>query len=570
MKARSTVEYAIGEPMPGTKWVVRGKLGQGGMGIVLSVEKARLIRGAMKVLLPEFAKLPEFAAKFLGEVKVTASLQHPSIVQVLDFDRLADGTPFMVMERLRGRTLRAALRETRQRGKLWTAANTYAVAAQAAEGLYRAHCLEPSVVHRDVKPENIFLQRRGSSNDSLVKVMDFGVAAVVGERDRQTMGTPRYMAPEQMDGGEVSPQTDQYALALVVYEMLTGRLPWDVNTQDRKALAEAHRHAVPTPPSQFCPWFPARMDAALLKALSKDPRARHETLHGLMFELRGLQWIGDRSGMTGDANTTDPGAPGEGGEVVHDEPHPFARAPADTKRPAAAAGPASASGRSELSDSWEPPTWPLPERAGLLPKRPSGAVALGSSDNEPVTVARAEASKEHAPGALPAFDTPMTGASGPGPEPRTPGKGALGKGALGRMVLALAGASAVVVLLVSARIARSPREPATGGAQVIDNLSSGAAPAASDVELGARSPRSITEAVDGPRAPADLVGMPTPAAPVATDVVKTTSARPEAAASALAARRTTAPSRPVLRSAPAKASVPDDGRDELYLPAVTR
>src|ERR1019366_8647715 len=118
MKAPSSIDYAIGEPMPGTKWVVRGKLGQGGMGLVLSVEKGGLIRGAMKVLLPPFAKLPEFAAKFLGEVKVTARLQHASIVQVLDFDQLADGTPFMVMERLRGRTLRAALRETRQHGKL--------------------------------------------------------------------------------------------------------------------------------------------------------------------------------------------------------------------------------------------------------------------------------------------------------------------------------------------------------------------------------------------------------------------------------------------------------------------
>ncbi len=214
--------------MPGTKWVVRGKLGQGGMGLVLSVEKEGLIRGAMKVLLPAFAKQPEFAEKFLGEVKVTTRLQHSSIVQVLDFDRLSDGTPFMVMERLRGRTLRAALRETLQHGKHWTAANTYAVAAQTAEGLYRAHSLEPSIVHRDVKPENIFLHRRGSSYDSVVKVMDFGVAAVVGERDRLNIGTPRYMAPEQVEGGDVSPQTDQYALALVVYEMLTGRLPWDV------------------------------------------------------------------------------------------------------------------------------------------------------------------------------------------------------------------------------------------------------------------------------------------------------------------------------------------------------
>ena len=565
MKAPSSIEYAIGEPMPGTKWVVRGKLGQGGMGLVLSVEKAGLIRGAMKVLLPPFAKLPEFAAKFLAEVKVTARLQHASIVQVLDFDQLADGTPFMVMERLRGRTLRAALRETRQRGKFWTAANTYAVAAQAAEGLYRAHSLEHSIVHRDVKPENIFLHRREASHDSIVKVMDFGVAAVVGDRDRQTMGTPRYMAPEQMDGGEVSPQTDQYALALVVYEMLTARLPWDVNMQDRKALAEAHRHAAPTPPSRFCPWLPARMDAALLKALSKDPRARHDTLHGLMFELRGLQWIGDRPGMTGDANTTDPGALAEGGEVVRDEPDPFERMPPPhAKRPPlAGAGPTSASEMTELSDSWEPPTWPLPQGA----KRPSVARALdGPTASESLTtVARAEVSEDHAPGAVPALDTPMTGASGPGREPEI-----RRKGALGRMAFALAGAGAVVVLLVGARIARSPREPATRGVQVIDNRGSGAAPAASDVEFGARPPRSITEAVDVPRPPADSVAMPTLAAPTEPGVVKTTGARLDAGPNGLAARKTTAAPRPALRSSPAKASVPDDGRDELYIPAVTR
>jgi len=532
MKAPSSIEYAIGEPMPGTKWVVRGKLGQGGMGLVLSVEKGGLIRGAMKVLLPSFAKLPEFAAKFLGEVKVTSRLQHPSIVQVLDFDQLVDGTPFMVMERLRGRTLRAALRETLQQGKLWTAANTYAVAAQAAEGLYRAHSLEPSIVHRDVKPENIFLHRREASHDSVVKVMDFGVAAVVGERDRQNIGTPRYMAPEQMDGGEVSPQTDQYALALIVYEMLTGRLPWDVDIQDRKALAEAHRHAVPTPPSEFSPWLPARMDAALLKALSKDPRARHDTLHGLMFALRGLQWIGDRPGMTGDPNTTDPGSLADGG-VVRDE--------------------SGASEMAELSDSWEPPTWPLPSALG----GPTASESL-------TTVVRAEVSEDHAPGAVPALDTPMTGASGPGREPQM-----RRKGVLGRMALALAGAGAVVVLLVGARIVRSPRERATSGVQVTDDRGSGAAPTASDLELGARPRRSITDAVDVPRPPADSVAMPTPAAPAEPDV-KTTSARPDTATNGMAARKTTAPPRPALRSPPAKASVPDDGRDELILPAVKR
>ena len=566
MNAPTSIKYTLGEPMPGTKWVVRGKLGQGGMGLVLDVEKAGLIRGAMKVLLPPFAKLPEFAAKFLGEVKVTARLQHPAIVQVLDFDRLSDGTPFMVMERLRGRTLRAALRETRQRGKLWTAASTYAVAAQASEGLYRAHSHEPSIVHRDVKPENIFLHRTEAS--FVVKVMDFGVAAVVGERDRQTIGTPRYMAPEQVDGGEVSPQSDQYALALVTYEMLTGRLPWDVNVRDAKALGEAHRHAAPTPPSQFCPWLPARMDAALLKALSKDPRARHDTLHGLMFELRGLQWIGDRPGMTGDANTTDPGALAQGGDVVRDEPDPFERMPRPPAKrpPVVAAGPTGVSeGSVELSESSEPPTWPLPERARPLTRQPpASAGGLPTTRESIPTADPAEASEEHAPGALVVLDTPMTGASLPGTELRT-----RERSMIGRLALAFAGAGAVVLVL-SAKFARSSRERTPSGVQGIDTRSSGAAPAPSDLEFGARAPRSITEAVDGPRPPVDSVARSTLGAPAEPGVVKTTGARPDAGPNGPATRRTTLATRPALGSPSAEASVSNDGRDELYVPAVTR
>jgi len=149
--------------------------------------------------------------------------------------------------------------------------------------------------HRDVKPENLYLHRAESRFESVVKVMDFGVAAVVGEREPARHRTPRYMAPEQVTGGCLSPQTDQYALALVIYEMLTGRLPWDLGGRDALARAEVRRRVAPAPPSRFCPWLPERMEAALLKALSKDPAARHETVHGLMFELRGLQSVNDRS-----------------------------------------------------------------------------------------------------------------------------------------------------------------------------------------------------------------------------------------------------------------------------------
>jgi serine/threonine protein kinase len=317
-----SVVWKLGQPMPGTKWVVHGTLGQGGMGIVLDVVKAHFIPGAMKVLHPSFAKLPEFADRFLDEVKVTAELQHPNIVQVLDFDRLEDGTPFMVMERLRGRTLRAALRETRQMGKTWAPANTYAVAAQVCEGLSRAHSHTQPIVHRDVKPENIYLHRPEGTLESVVKVMDFGVAAVVGQRDASQIGTPRYMAPEQLRGDRVSPQTDQYALALVIYEMLTGRLPWDVDVRDVSAMAKVHLSVPPAPASTFCAWLPKRIDAAILKALSKDSGARHESVHRLVFELRALQRIDRSPESTTDAHSTDPmvGTIADGYVTVREEP----------------------------------------------------------------------------------------------------------------------------------------------------------------------------------------------------------------------------------------------------------
>ncbi|MGH7437579.1 MAG: serine/threonine-protein kinase, partial [Polyangiaceae bacterium] len=243
MEPESGIEYTVGEPMPGTRWVVRGKLGQGGMGVVLDVEKDQAIRGAMKVLLPRFARVPEYAARFLEEVRVTARLQHVNIVQVLDSDRLADRTPFMVMERLRGRTLGTAMRDARQQGRRWTAGNTFVIASQVAEGLYRAHANVPSIVHRDIKPDNIYLHRPEGSHASPVKVMDFGVAALVGAKDARVIGTPRYMAPEQLEGARVSSQTDQYAFALVIYEMLTDRLPWEVS--GTKALAKARLKVPP-------------------------------------------------------------------------------------------------------------------------------------------------------------------------------------------------------------------------------------------------------------------------------------------------------------------------------------
>ena len=322
MNPPETIERLLGKPMPGTKWVVRGKLGEGGMGIVYDVLKADFLEGAMKVLRPRYAQIPELAARFLDEVRLTATLQHPNLVRVLDYDRLEDGTPFMVMERLRGRTLRAALQQTANRGRSWTPENAYAVAAHVCQGLARAHAHTPSIVHRDVKPENIFLHRFEGSLDPVVKVMDFGIAAVAGDADRRRLGTPRYMAPEQLRGDPVSPQTDQYALALVVYEMLTGRFPWDIDIRDVAAVARAHLRIPPQPPSSFCAWLPAPVEAAIVKALSKDPDERHASVHGLLFELRALHQTG-RSYAAGPGTlSTDPmvGTIADGYPPVREDP----------------------------------------------------------------------------------------------------------------------------------------------------------------------------------------------------------------------------------------------------------
>ena len=486
-------------------------------------------------------------------MKVTARLQHPNIVQVLDFDRLADGTPFMVMERLRGRTLRAALRETRRAGRSglprtrtrwrrrWPRAST-------------APTRTASIVHRDIKPENIYLHRPEGSFDSVVKVMDFGVAAVVG---RARSADHRHAAVHGARAGvrrAVSPQTDQYALALVIYEMLTGRLPWEVDVRDVKALAEAHRRAVPAPPSQFCPWLPGRIDTAVLKALSKDPGARHDTLHGLMFELRGLQWIGDRPGAAGDANTTDPmvGTLAEGGAAIREDEDPFGRLPPPhTDGPAPdVPGPSAAFEISvELSGSWEPTTLPLPEAQSPPAKRP---IAAG---------ARAGAPEDRGLMATDALDTPMTGESRAGAASQ--GGGPVSRRNVGRMAAALAGALALIALLANARMARSPREPGPQDVQPLGRRAWGAATGLSSSELGVQPPRSILEA---PSAVAVAVVTPTLDASAEPAVANGASARADGGPGGPAERRATVPLRPAPRIAPAKASVPDDGRDELYVP----
>ncbi|MBV9947833.1 MAG: serine/threonine protein kinase, partial [Myxococcales bacterium] len=222
---RDAPRFSIGQRVGSSRWVVQETLGEGGMGVVYAVTKEPGIEGALKVMRPAFARTPELVARFLDEARLLVRLRHPNIVQILDFDQLPDGTPFVVMERLHGRTLHAALRAVRDGGGV-TPALAYEIIRQLCEGLHCAHTHDPCIVHRDVKPENIFVHF-AASDHVVIKLIDFGIATILGgPTERLAFGTPRYMAPEILKGEAASPQADIYSTALVLYQMLSGRFPW--------------------------------------------------------------------------------------------------------------------------------------------------------------------------------------------------------------------------------------------------------------------------------------------------------------------------------------------------------
>jgi hypothetical protein len=296
-------QLPVGHRIADTKWGMCGLLGEGGMGVVLDVVKDPGIRGAMKMMQPHYAQRPDLVALFLDEIRMTTVLRHQHIVSVIDADRLPDGTPFVVTERLEGITLRKALRKMRGRGLPPNLAHL--INTQICDALLRAHSHTTPVVHRDLKPENIFLHQP-PYEPPMVKVLDWGVAALLdGKQDtRGTIGTPAYMAPEQLRGEPASPLVDIYAVGLMLYEMLTGRLPWDIDYSRQDHVRAAHLSMPPIPPSRFAPWIPPRVDAHLLGALAKNPADRPRSAYAFASEFYELQFIDDGAHGTVDVNTT--------------------------------------------------------------------------------------------------------------------------------------------------------------------------------------------------------------------------------------------------------------------------
>jgi serine/threonine-protein kinase len=258
---------------------VVGKLGEGAMGSVFLAEHPVIGRkAALKVIHPQHARNPEVVARFVNEATAINRIGHQHIVEVTDFGRTPAGDFYFAMEHLEGE----ALSDLIARAAPFPPARALAIAAQIADALAASHA--HGVIHRDLKPENVFLVTRGEDT-SFVKVLDFGLAKLINEqgaaphetRRGVVMGTPYYMSPEQCEGRrELDERADVYSLGVVLFEMLTGHLPFGGDAYGE--ILMKHLTARPAAARSLVPDLPAELDAIIHRALAKRPADRFASM----------------------------------------------------------------------------------------------------------------------------------------------------------------------------------------------------------------------------------------------------------------------------------------------------
>jgi len=265
----------IGTVLRGT-YEVRRVVDRGGMGIVFEAEQVRLHRKvAIKILPVHLVQEPKALLRFQREAELVSLLQHPHVVQIFDFDVTEQGEPYLVMEFLLGESLEAYL----AREPVVPLALAVRIASQAASGLASVH--QALIVHRDLKPANIFLTELPGEGIH-IKLLDFGLGKRKGGEQRLTgendvMGTPDYMPPEQAQGrtANVDQRGDQYSLAVIVYEMLAGRGPYQGDLME--VLEQVIAQEAP-PIEDWVPGLPAGVGPVLRRAMAKAPDQRFDTV----------------------------------------------------------------------------------------------------------------------------------------------------------------------------------------------------------------------------------------------------------------------------------------------------
>ncbi len=274
-----SVEVQPGQTVAGRYRIAR-RLGRGGMGVVFEAEDLRLGRRvALKFLPPGLMADPAARERFVHEAKTASGLDHPNICTIHEIDETESGGLYIVMACYQGESLKERI----ARGGP-APAEAIRITAEVAEGLGQAH--EHGIVHRDVKPGNIMVTADGPA-----KILDFGLAKLAGEARMTvtgtTVGTVAYMSPEQACGGEVDARTDVWSLGVVLYEMVTGALPFDRPSE--RAILNAIVREEPRAVKELRPGFPAAIGGIIRKALAKDPARRYATAGAMAADLRALE-----------------------------------------------------------------------------------------------------------------------------------------------------------------------------------------------------------------------------------------------------------------------------------------
>ena len=255
------------------------RLGSGGMADVYCAEDQQLGRSvALKLLYRHFAEDVQFVERFRREASSAAGLQHPNIVGIFDRGEW-DGTYYIAMEFIEGRTLKDVIRE---RGPAPPEA-AVDIVLQILRAARFAH--QRGIVHRDIKPHNVLIDDEGR-----VKVTDFGIARAGASDMTETgsiMGTAQYLSPEQAQGKPVDARSDLYSIGIVLYEMLTGRVPFDAESPVAVALKQVSE--APMPPRELNPEIPPALDAVVLRALEKDPARRYAERRRVHRRARGAR-----------------------------------------------------------------------------------------------------------------------------------------------------------------------------------------------------------------------------------------------------------------------------------------
>jgi len=271
------------------RYRIQRRIGRGGMGEVFLAQHTAIGKQvAIKILSEDFARKPRIVQRFLQEARASSAIRHEHVVDITDYGHTPSGLPFLAMEYLVGEDLKATLR---REGRLpWPRARR--IMLQVLAALTAAH--EQGVIHRDIKPDNCFRVQRGDNQD-FIKVLDFGIAKVIGDDVDQhltqtgvVMGTAEYMSPEQARSEAIDARTDLYAAGVILFEMLTGRVPFRANG----FMGTLSKHIMEPPPSprQLAPeaGISRALERAVLRALAKDPAERYQCAEAFAAALRAL------------------------------------------------------------------------------------------------------------------------------------------------------------------------------------------------------------------------------------------------------------------------------------------